>query len=136
MDELVRQALERNRTIDITTKGGKTGRLRRKEIWFHNLDGSLYITGTPGRRDWYGNLVANSEFTFHLKQTIKADLPARATAILDHDRRRDIIARIHQKLSGSRDLDEWVEASPLARVELLVEQLAGTTIELGPATGD
>lgn len=121
MDELVRQALERDRTIDITTIGRKTGRLRRKEIWFHNLDGSLYITGTPGRRDWYANLVANPEFTFHLRQTIKADLPAKATAILDHDRRRDIIARIYQKLGGGRDLNEWVEASPLVQVQLLVE---------------
>ena len=45
MDETIKQALERDRTIDITTIGKKTGRPRRKEIWFHNLDGSLYITG-------------------------------------------------------------------------------------------
>lgn len=121
MDEVVRQALERDRTIDIVTKGRQTGRPRRKEIWFHNLDGQLYITGTPGRRDWYANLITNPEFTFHLKRTVQADLPARATPVLDRARRRDIIARIHQKLGGSRDLNAWVEESPLVQVELLVE---------------
>jgi hypothetical protein len=49
MDEAVKQALERDRIIDITTRGRTTGQPRRTEIWFHNLDGRLYITGTPGR---------------------------------------------------------------------------------------
>jgi hypothetical protein len=120
MNEAVKQALERDRTIDITTRGKQTGRPRRKEIWFHNLDGRLYITGTPGRRDWYANLIANPEFTFHLKQSVKADLPARATPILDPARRRDIIGRIIQKIGGGRDLNAWVEGSPLVEVELLV----------------
>jgi deazaflavin-dependent oxidoreductase (nitroreductase family) len=121
MDEAVRQALERDRTIDITTRGRKTGQPRRKEIWFHNLDGRLYITGTPGQRDWYANLVANPEFTFCLKQSVRADLPARATPIQDQASRRDIIAAINQKLGRSWDLDAWVRGSPLVEVELLVE---------------
>ena len=74
MDEAVQQALERDRTIDITTTGRNTGQPRRKEIWFHNIEGRLYITGTPGSRDWYANLVANPQFTFHLKQSAQADL--------------------------------------------------------------
>ena len=119
MDEAVRQALERDRTIDITTMGRKTGRPRGIEIWFHNLDGRLYITGTPGRRDWYANLLANPEFTFHLKGSVRVGLPARATPILDKARRRDILARIHQKLGWHRDLDAWVEGSPLVEVGLL-----------------
>jgi deazaflavin-dependent oxidoreductase (nitroreductase family) len=119
MDERVQHALDRDRTIDITTRGRKTGQLRRTEIWFHNIDSQLYITGTPGRRDWYANLLAHPEFTFHLKQTVTADLPARATPILDAVRRRAIITRIHQKLGGYRDLEAWVEGSPLVAVALL-----------------
>jgi deazaflavin-dependent oxidoreductase (nitroreductase family) len=119
MDEAVQQALKHDRTIDITTRGRQTGQLRRTEIWFHNLDGSLYITGTPGRRDWYANLVAHPEFTFHLKQSTQADLSARATPILEPAQRREIIARIHQKLQGQRDLEAWVVGSPLVQVELL-----------------
>ena len=120
MDGPVKQALERDRTIDITTRGRKTGQPRRKEIWFHNIAGHLYITGTPGSRDWYANLLANPEFTFHLKQSVHADLPARATAILDQARRRAIIAAIHQQRGVYHDVEAWVESSPLVAVELLV----------------
>lgn len=119
MDERIQHALTRDRTIDITTRGRKTGQLRRTEIWFHNMDGQVYITGTPGRRDWYANLLAHPEFTFHLKHTVTADLPARATPILDTARRRTIITSLHQKLSGARDVETWVEGSPLVAVEFL-----------------
>ena len=66
-------------------------------------------------------LVTNPEFTFQLKQSVQADLPARATPIVAKDKRRDIMNRIHQKLGGNRDLDAWVEGSPLVEVELLPE---------------
>jgi deazaflavin-dependent oxidoreductase (nitroreductase family) len=120
MDDRVKDVLACDRTIDITTRGRKTGRLYRTEIWFHTIDGHVYITGTPGRRDWYANVLAHPEFTFHLKRSMKADLPARATPILNTARRRAIIASIHQTLGGSRDLEAWVEGSPLGAVEFLV----------------
>lgn len=120
MNADVSRALEQDRTIDITTTGKKTGQPRRKEIWFHNLDGRLYITGTPGRRDWYANLVARAEFTFHLKQSVQADLPAVATPILEESQRREIIAGIFRKLEWDRDrdLESWVADSPLVEVKL------------------
>jgi deazaflavin-dependent oxidoreductase (nitroreductase family) len=119
MDERIQHALARDRTIDIITRGRKTGQPRRTEIWFHHSDGQVYITGTPGRRDWYANLLAHPEFTFHLKQSVTADLPARATPILDAARRRAILASIHERLGGYRDLEAWVEGSPLIAVEFL-----------------
>jgi hypothetical protein len=121
MDERVQDALEHDRTIDITTRGRKTGQLHRTELWFYQIDGHVYLTGAPGRRDWYANLLVHPEFTFHLKQSVKADLPARATPILDRARRRAIIARIDQTLGGTRDLDAWVAGGPLVAVALLVE---------------
>jgi deazaflavin-dependent oxidoreductase (nitroreductase family) len=120
MDEKVKRALERDQTIDITTTGRKTGLPRRIEIWFHNLDGHLYITGLPGRRDWYANVQANSEFIFHLKESVQADLSARARPIVDETERRAILTRILQNLGGQRDLEEWVARSPLVEVELNV----------------
>ena len=119
MNADVSRALEKDRTIDITTTGRKTGRLLRTEIWFHNLEGRLFITGTPGRRDWMANLVTHPEFTFHLKQSVQADLPARATPILDNSKRRELMAKIQSKLEGYRDLDAWVKDSPLVEVELI-----------------
>ena len=122
MDERVQHALEHDSLIDITTRGRKTGQPHRIEIRFHNLEGDLYLTGRPPRpRDWYANLLAHPEFTFHLKQSVRADRPARATPMLDQDGRRAILAAIHQELGRYQDIEVWIESSPLIAVELLVE---------------
>jgi deazaflavin-dependent oxidoreductase (nitroreductase family) len=118
MNEQIKAALARDQTIDITTIGRKTGQPRRIEIWFHNIDGKLYITGSPGSRGWYANLLANPEFTFHLKRSVQADLPARARPITGESERREVLARIVETLSGERDFEEWVKRSPLVEVEL------------------
>jgi len=122
MDEQVQHALQHDSLIDITTRGRTTGQPRRIEIRFHSIEGQMYLTGRPPRpRDWYANLLAHPEFTFHLKQHVRADLPARATPILDQVRRRAILMAIHQKLGRYQDLEAWVQSSPLVAVELLVE---------------
>ncbi len=119
MDDAIRQALEQDRTIDITTIGRKTGQRRRIEIWFHNLDGEFYITGLPRPCNWYANFLAHPEFTFHLKQTTQADLPARATPVLEPEARREVLSRIQKKLGRTGDdLEARVAGSPLVRVEL------------------
>ena len=118
----VREGLARERTIDITTIGRQSGRPRRIEMWFHNLDGRIYLTGSPGPRDWYANLVARPDFTFHLKQSVAADLPARARPITDAAEKREVLARILERLNRGgeperqRDLDTWVARSPLVEV--------------------
>lgn len=119
MEERIQQALEQGRVIDITTTGRHSGEPRRLEIWFHNLDGRLFITGLPGRRDWYANLVAHPEFTFHLKEGVQADLPARATPILDPGERRAVLSRIVARLGRESDLEKWLADSPLVEVTLL-----------------
>jgi deazaflavin-dependent oxidoreductase (nitroreductase family) len=116
LDDRVRRALERDRTIDITTIGKRSGKPRRIEIWFHNVDGVIYITGTPGRRDWYANLLAHPAFTFHLKGSVTADLSARATPITDPAGRRAVLTPILDKLGHASDLAAWMERSPLVRV--------------------
>jgi hypothetical protein len=119
MERRIRQALETERTIDITTTGRTSGRPRRIEMWFHNLDGRLYLTGTPGTRDWYANLQVDPAFTFHLKGRIRADLPARATAIVDPTARRAILARLLDRLGRAADLEAWIRESPLVEVEIV-----------------
>ena len=118
MNESVKQALEKDLTIDITTRGRKTGEPRRTEIWFHNLEGKIYITGTPGRRDWYANLLAHPDFTFHLKESIQAELSARARPIVEMAERRQVLSGIIKKLGRDDDLDARLEGSPLIEVEL------------------
>ena len=113
MDQRVRQALANDRTIDITTTGRSSGLPRRIETWFHRVDDQIYLTGSPGRRDWYANLLANPDFTFHLKQSVAVDLPARATPITDPGERRAILERILSNLDGTQDLESWLAGSPL-----------------------
>lgn len=122
MNEAIQRALQNDSLIDITTTGRKTGQSHKIEIAFHYLDQKIYISGMPGKRDWYANLVANPEFTFHLKQSIQADIPARATPILDEDRRRKVLVNIVQKWGRQNELETFLENSPLVEVQLEVEE--------------
>jgi deazaflavin-dependent oxidoreductase (nitroreductase family) len=118
MDEGIQRALENDRTIDITTTGRNSGEPRRIEIWRYRYDGRTFLSGSPGTRDWYANLVANPEFTFHLKGSVQADLPAVARPITDDAERREVIVGIREELGrGSADVEDWVARSPLAEVE-------------------
>jgi deazaflavin-dependent oxidoreductase (nitroreductase family) len=118
LDDAVRRALERDRTIDITTTGARTGRPRRIETWFYRAAGGIYLTGTPGRRGWYANLLANPSLTFHLKGTTQADLAANARPVVDENERRRVIAEILAELNQPGDLEAWVAGSPLVEVVL------------------
>jgi hypothetical protein len=118
-------------TIDITTLGGRSGILRRIEVWFHHVDGRWYLTGMPGARSWYANLRANPRFTVHLKHGVTADLPATAapvdeatrrrviTAVLDLQNRPEIAARVSQL----QNFDDWLAGSPLVEIVFDDEEL-------------
>ncbi len=110
----------RERTVDITTVGRRSGEARRIETWFYRVDGTVYLTGLPGRRGWAANLEAEPAFTFHLKNGVVADLAARATRIVDGAERRRIFTSVLDELRAvsdrQRDLDEWVAHSPLFAV--------------------
>ena len=118
MDEKIRQALATDETIDITTRGRKSGRLQRIEIWFKQVNGRTYITGTPGTRDWYANLLENPDFIFHLKESVHADLSAHARIIINPAERRAILSDpvmtwYHKQVDSLEDL---VTGSPLIEV--------------------
>lgn len=122
MDEKVAGALASDQVIDITTTGRKSGQPRRIEIWYHRLGGRYYITGTPGHpRDWYANLVAHPSFTFHLKQSADADLPATARPITETGEREQVLDGILASFSeltaspGQQRAD-WIARSPLVEV--------------------
>lgn len=114
MTPSIEQALKDDRVIDITTIGRKTGEARRIEIWFHRVDGRYYITGTPGARSWYANLVATPKFTFHLKQSTRADLPALATPVEGTEKKRVLDAIKASLASSNLTLDP--ATSPLVEV--------------------
>ena len=115
------------RTIDITTKGRRSGEPRRIETVFYRHDGTIYLSGLPAPRPraWLLNLEAEPHFTFHLKHGVVADLPAVAEVITDPTERRrvfvDFVDDFNERNGpdgpwGTAVLDEWVAGSPLARV--------------------
>jgi deazaflavin-dependent oxidoreductase (nitroreductase family) len=115
LDERITRALSRGHTIDITTTGRRSGQPRRIELVFHNIDGHIVISGLPGRRSWYANLLANPSFTFHLKGAVKADLPATARAIVEPEERQTVMTRVAQNW-GRDDLQVMMGRSPLVEV--------------------
>src|SRR4051794_10264321 len=120
MDGQVQNALAKDGVIDITTHGRKTGEPRRIEIALWAVQGGNAITGRPTRpRSWYANLLANPEFTLHLKHGVQADLAARATPVTDPEERRRLLTEIVGRVGPEIPLEEWLEKSPLVRVEIL-----------------
>jgi deazaflavin-dependent oxidoreductase (nitroreductase family) len=119
IDHSVRRALSRGHTVDITTTGRQSGRPRRIEVVFHNIDGRLYISGMPRRerRSWLANLDADPRMTIHLKGPVKADLPARARMLTDPAEREVVLRRIAQAWRRT-DVDTMVRWSPLIEVEI------------------
>ena len=115
--EAIEAALQRGHTIDITTRGRRSGQARRLEIVFHNIDGRIYISGTPypRKRRWLLNLEADPHFNFHLKGRTSADLPATARVIDDEAERRAILPHIARAWNRN-DLDRMVRYSPLIEV--------------------
>jgi F420H(2)-dependent quinone reductase len=122
MDQSVKDALDRGGVADITTTGRKTGLPRRKEIYFHSIDGNLYLTGKPGfKRDWQANIAAHPEFTLHLKRGITADVPVVGEFEPDPAERGRVLLRARVDSWGAdpdeaaANLDYWVETAPFVR---------------------
>ncbi|KDN20722.1 nitroreductase/quinone reductase family protein [Amycolatopsis rifamycinica] len=108
------------RIIDITTRGRRTGRARRIEIFFYRAAGETYLCSGAGgaATGWYANLLADPDFTFHLKHGIRADLPARATPVTDPAERQAVLAEIVADLNQPHDpgtirptrLEDWADS--------------------------
>jgi deazaflavin-dependent oxidoreductase (nitroreductase family) len=103
--EITPAAGTRERIVDITTTGRRTGRPRRIEIFFYRAHGATYLCSGPGGgpTSWNANLRANPAFTFHLKNGVKADLPAHATTVTDPAERAAVLAAIVDDLNQPHD---------------------------------
>lgn len=122
MDDALRRALAGHRTFDLTTIGRRSGRPRRVEIWYFVIDGELYVTGTPGRRDWVANATADPRVTIHVTAGAPQEAEGRAEVITDVGERRRLMTRIIELepwyAEQGHTLDEWVDGAPLIRIDL------------------
>ena len=125
METEVREALARDRVVDITTRGRRSGRSHRIEIWFWRVDGKLFLTGAPGAaRHWARNLAAEPAFVLHVKESATADLEARARTVSDDDERRRVFPAILAQIDGDVP-DAWVSRMPAPAREGVRANLAG-----------
>jgi deazaflavin-dependent oxidoreductase (nitroreductase family) len=115
LDPSVTKALERGQVMDITTIGRRSGLPRRIELVYHNVDGRILISGRPGfPRSWIANLRANPRFTFHLKRSVTADLPATGRVVTDRAERERLLPQIAETWGMS--LPVMVASAPLVEV--------------------
>jgi deazaflavin-dependent oxidoreductase (nitroreductase family) len=110
-----RQALEQQQTVEITTIGRRSGQPRRIETWRYLARGRFWLTGSPGSRDWYANLLADPGFTLHLKDQ---DLRVRARPVTDPAERALVFGEIVPGLTWAGTLESWMAGSPLAEIIL------------------
>ena len=101
-------------TIDLTTVGRASGEPRRLEIWWFCVDGRFIITGTPGPRDWYANVLSNPAIVVHVDGR---DIDATAVPISDPTFRRMVFTHPQTSwYSSMAELEELVETSPMIEV--------------------
>ncbi|HOU15595.1 MAG TPA: nitroreductase/quinone reductase family protein [Anaerolineae bacterium] len=131
----IQRALREDRFIDIITTGAKSGLPRKTEIWFTNIGGRIIICGTPdagggngprARRDWLANLRANPEFLFCLKESVSAQLPARAVIIVNLEDRRRLMSAPETQWYRDQvaSVDDLVAGSPIVEVFFVKEGLS------------
>ena len=80
------------------------------------------LSGIPGKRSWYANLLANPRLTFHLKKAVQADLTGVARPVTDPVERRALMTRVAANW-GRTDLETMLAHSPL--VEVTFPEAAG-----------
>lgn len=108
--------LAATRVIDITTTGRRSGRPSRIEIWWFHAEGRFIITGTPGKRDWYANLLADPSIVIHAHFK---DFSGRATIVDDAQFRRRFFTRSDAGWYVTQeDLNVLVATSPMVEVHL------------------
>jgi deazaflavin-dependent oxidoreductase (nitroreductase family) len=121
LDATIRNALDHSGVIDITTTGRRSGEPRRIEIYIHNLDGRLVISGMPaeGRtRAWIRNVTDNPAVTLHYKGPLAvADLDGTARVVTDPAERRTLLEGVARNWRRS-DLEAMVEHSPLMEITI------------------
>lgn len=108
--------LASRRTIELTTIGRKSQLPRRIEIWWFCVNGRFVVTGTPGRRDWLANVLANPDVVVHVNGM---DIEARARVVTDADFRRKVFTQPETRwYSTQAQLDRLVDTAPMIELEL------------------
>ncbi len=108
--------LAQTMTIDLTTIGRRSGRPSRIEIWWFHIEDRFIITGTPGRRDWFANILADPSVTIHAPF---GDYPGRAEIVTEAAFRRRVFTDPGIGWYRTQaELDRLVESAPMIEIRL------------------
>jgi hypothetical protein len=107
------------RTIELTTIGRRSQEPHTLEIWWFHIDGRFIITGTPGRRDWYANILSDPGIVI---TTSIGSFTATAVPIVDSGFRRTVFTeRSSNWYSTQAELDELIRTSPMVEIQLRLD---------------
>ena len=125
-DPSILAAAAREKEVELTTFGRKSGQASRRIIWITALDGRLYIRSGLGlTRDWPKNLLANGRAILHIAGH---DVSVRARHVTDAHEARAMHAPVKHKYQAERQSstgDEPLTQSEQAVFELLPEPAQG-----------
>jgi deazaflavin-dependent oxidoreductase (nitroreductase family) len=118
-DPSILEAAAREKEIELTTFGRKTGNPSRRIMWISVLGDRLYVrSGLGMTRDWPKNLQANGRAVLHLDGK---DMRVRARHVTDPEEARAMHAPVKAKYDAQRPSSSGSE--PLTPAEQAVFEL-------------
>ena len=114
LDPQIVSHLAKIRTIDLTTIGRRSGRPATVEIWWFHFEDRFIVTGTPGPRDWYANVLSDPKVTVEARD---GEYPATARVVDDESFRRRFFAdRATRWYSSQAQLEALVKSAPMIEI--------------------
>jgi deazaflavin-dependent oxidoreductase (nitroreductase family) len=118
-DPAILETAAREKEVELTTYGRKTGTPSRRIIWITRLDDRIYVrSGLGMTRDWPKNLVADDRAILHMGGQ---DINVRARHVTDPDEARAMHAPVKAKYDAARPASQGSE--PLTPSEQAVFEL-------------
>ena|SRR5579864_5404329 len=109
----------REKEVELTTYGRKTGKPSRRIIWITALGDRIYVRSGLGlTRDWPKNLLADGRGVLHMAGQ---DIPVRARHVTDRQEARAMHAPVKAKYDAERPASHGEE--PLTPSEQAVFEL-------------
>jgi deazaflavin-dependent oxidoreductase (nitroreductase family) len=99
-DSTTLETAAREKEVELTTFGRRTGKPSRRIIWITALDGRIYVrSGLGMTRDWPKNLATNGRGVLHMDGK---DVPVRARHVTDPEEARSMHAPVKAKYNAQR----------------------------------
>jgi deazaflavin-dependent oxidoreductase (nitroreductase family) len=118
-DRAILDAAAREKEVELTTYGRKTGNPSRRIIWITALDDRIYVRSGLGlTRDWPKNLLADDRAVLHMAGQ---DIPVRARHVTSPEEARSMHAPVKAKYDAERPASKGDE--PLTPSEQAVFEL-------------